>query len=193
MLYNLCIPVLYCITVRKAALLFLFYWSLILFGLRSLSNVRWKNSTSYHLRKWKTNGSENVLLPTASMQTVQNMLKLFMVTVKLKASPAVLLSNRMCLRCDLPKCLTISRSPPLFPHHHRPSTLHPPFGKPHLLLPFPTTALVPLNRNPLEQTRNRTGNIDWLSYRNRLEDGNWRGREAYEAWKVGGPCRTNHG
>lgn len=115
----------------------------------------------------------------------------FVVQVGFTVSPAVLRPNRTCLRCVLPKCLMSQRSPSLFPPHHRPSTLPPPIDKPRLLLLSRTTiAPVPLNRSPLEETQNKKGNSDWLSYRNRLEDGKWRGREAYETRQVGGPRRT---
>lgn len=91
---------------------------------------------------------------------------------KLTVSPANLPPDRMCLRCVLPKCQTSQRSWPLFPPHHQPSTLPPPLDKPRLLLPSrKTTAPVPLNQSPQEETRNKKGNIVWQSYRNRLEDG----------------------
>lgn len=106
-------------------------------------------------------------------------------------SPVVLHLNRTCLRCVSPKCLMSQRNPPLFPPRHRPSTLPPPLDKPRLLLlSRKMTAPVPPNRSPRQETQNMKGNIDWLSYRNRLEDGKWRGREAYETQQVGGPCRT---
>lgn len=96
----------------------------------------------------------------------------FVVQVELTVSPAVLHPNRTCLRCVMPKCPMSQRSRPLFPLRHRPSTLPPPLDKPRLLLPFrKTTAPVPPNRSPRQETQNTKGNTDWLSYRNRLEDG----------------------
>lgn len=105
--------------------------------------------------------------------------------------PDILCPNRTCLRCVLPKCLMSQRSPSLFPPRRRPSTLPPPIDKPRLfLLSRKTIAPVPPSRSPPRETQNTKGNSDWLSYRNRLEDGKWRGREAYETRQVGGPRRT---